>query len=825
MPFFAPVSSEEPLMGWPQFACDVEHSSIALDTWDFNLYRTPAWTLTIKGTESYSRNPVVDKGVMIIADTERVYCQDVISGKQRWATDLFGECGGSCAIIDDKVLVPLRDKIVLMDLTTGEPKSSLETGSNPSSPSFYKDDINSFFYFSTGGKPGTAVKFNLGLGRTSWQVKTEWGAPGGLGVNVEQGLVGIPSHYTIECADESTGSFGSTLEVNTQSFSATSAIGDYCVFTMSGGEIYLLPKPYERWNPQIIDVGGFTFWPPARFGEKLIEGNQDGRVVCFDVTGKIAWDVKMSNSVTGGCTIMGEKVLVPVGGSDKTKSGVYILDASNGNQLDFINIQAEVVFQPVVAWRRMFVEYGKNDRYATRYVSCFGKKPRTADQEPKLEIKNGKFDVEVGWMSEILRQITLVNTGKVSIDLLLTGENLLQPTVDTITIAPGTTETLRVKVLGKNRPGKYQAKINCHVLDPDYGDRSLGYITANITIKDSPPPPPPEQPPNPPQNLQARVVYDYIQLEWKAPDKGAEPIGYNIFRTVGNDPFSKTPVNKEKITDLTYADKEVIPGLKYSYRAVALGKGGLVSDPSNVVSAEVPIKLVAVKNLTVKPQGEGVLLSWESEQPVSFLVERDGSQIGMTTDHVFADSNPPKTKIIYKVYPTKDSLIGPEAFTIIDLTPEQPEPEPNPEPNPNPDPTPNPPPEVKKTIIEFTAGMEIATVNGVAKFSGASPYISGGRLMVPFRFLGESLGAKVDFTTDPKTTKVVTVTYLLAGIKVTLVMGSKIASVGENTVELDVPPEIKDGRTYVPLRFVTAALGGDVAWNATEKKATITYPK
>jgi hypothetical protein len=328
--------------------------------------------------------------------------------------------------------------------------------------------------------------------------------------------------------------------------------------------------------------------------------------------------------------------------------------------------------------------------------------------------------------------------------------------------------------------------------------------------------------------LQARVVYDYIQLEWKPPAKGSEPVGYNIFRTVGLEPFGKTPLNKEKITELNYSDREAIPGIKYSYRMVSLGKGGLMSDPSNTASAEIPIRLQAVKNLIAREQGEGVILSWDSEQPVSFLIERDGSQIGITTDHVFTDPSPPRAKLIYKVYPTKETLIGPEAFAIIDLSPEKPpppDPPPDPPPNPPPDPPPNPPPEIKKTVIEFTAGMEIATVNGVAKFSGATPYISGGRMMVPFRFLGESLGATVDFTTDPQTKKVLTVTYSLSGTQVTLMMGSKTAIVGEETVELDVPPEIKNGKTYVPLRFVTAALGGLVSWSQAEKKATITYPK
>lgn len=817
-------SSEDLPKPWPQFACDVAHSSVASDKWDYKTYKTPAWILTMKGTDGFSRNPVIDKGLMVIADSQRVYCMDVISGKQKWSSDLVNGCGGSCAIIGDRVLVPTSGNILSIDLATGNVQASLSIGS-ATSPSFYTDDYsNTGFYFGVPGKPGYAAKYDIDSGRKRWEMQTEWGCPGAIAVNVEEGIAGVTSHYSIYALDEMYGSMESQIETGTQSFAATSAIDRFCVYTMSGGETYLLPKLYEKWNPMIIDCGGFTFWPPAQFGKTLIQGNQDGRLVNFDLTGKVIWDVQMPGPVTNGSTVMDGTVLVPVGGSDKTKSGVYIMDAKTGSQIDFINIQAEYVFQPVVAWQRMFVEYGKNEKYTSRWLACYGKKPRPADQEPKLTIKDSVITTQVAWMGETLKQATLTNSGKVKLDLLLTGDTLITPTVETMTLAPGASETLRIKIVGKNKPGKYTQKINCHITDPDYGDQSLGYITAIITITEAAPPEPQDQPPNPPRELQARVVYDYIQLEWKQPDKGTEPLGYNVFRTVGTDAFPKDPINKSKITDLTYADKEVIAGLQYTYKVVALGKAGLVSDPSNTATVEIPIKLLAVKNLKAEKQGEGVLLTWESEQPVTFVIERNGDQVGMTSNLLFSDTNPPQEKLIYKVFPKKDNQFGPEAFVIIDLSPQKP-PDPNPEPEPNPEPQPEPTPEEKevKIVVEFTVGKEIATVNGTAKFSGAIPFISSGRMMVPFRFLGESIGAKVSYTSDPKTGKVLTVTYELAGKTVLLVMGSKTAIVGEDSVELDAPPQISGGKTYVPLRFVTAALGGTVDWNATEKKATITY--
>jgi hypothetical protein len=49
-----------------------------------------------------------------------------------------------------------------------------------------------------------------------------------------------------------------------------------------------------------------------------------------------------------------------------------------------------------------------------------------------------------------------------------------------------------------------------------------------------------------------------------------------------------------------------------------------------------------------------------------------------------------------------------------------------------------------------------------------------------------------------------------------------LAKVDGKDVKLDVAPIIKDGRTFVPIRFISEAFGADVKWDANEKKITIT---
>jgi len=55
-----------------------------------------------------------------------------------------------------------------------------------------------------------------------------------------------------------------------------------------------------------------------------------------------------------------------------------------------------------------------------------------------------------------------------------------------------------------------------------------------------------------------------------------------------------------------------------------------------------------------------------------------------------------------------------------------------------------------------------------------------------------------------------------------LQIGNKIAYVDGNQLTLDVPPQIINGRTMVPVRFVSEGLGAEVGWDGTTKTVTIT---
>lgn len=71
-------------------------------------------------------------------------------------------------------------------------------------------------------------------------------------------------------------------------------------------------------------------------------------------------------------------------------------------------------------------------------------------------------------------------------------------------------------------------------------------------------------------------------------------------------------------------------------------------------------------------------------------------------------------------------------------------------------------------------------------------------------------------------TKVSRVVYRLEKKEIILYIGKQNALVNGKEIKLDTSPFIKNGRTYVPLRFISESIGGSVIWDNNEKKVMIT---
>jgi hypothetical protein len=107
-------------------------------------------------------------------------------------------------------------------------------------------------------------------------------------------------------------------------------------------------------------------------------------------------------------------------------------------------------------------------------------------------------------------------------------------------------------------------------------------------------------------------------------------------------------------------------------------------------------------------------------------------------------------------------------------------------------------------------------LNGMPLSLSSPPVVVDDRTLVPVRGYMEALGAEV-YWQPPET-----VTVQWEDRTITLRLGNKQAQVGTATVGLDVPAQLIDNRTYVPLRFLSEGLGAEVAYDG--KAVHVTAP-
>jgi len=107
-------------------------------------------------------------------------------------------------------------------------------------------------------------------------------------------------------------------------------------------------------------------------------------------------------------------------------------------------------------------------------------------------------------------------------------------------------------------------------------------------------------------------------------------------------------------------------------------------------------------------------------------------------------------------------------------------------------------------------------VKGLQLKFDVPPQMQNGRTLVPLRVIFEALGALVDWNDSTQT-----ITGIKENTKIILKLNSTTVTVNDNVITLDVPATTVNGRTLVPVRFISEALGMDVKWDDKEKKVII----
>jgi len=120
---------------------------------------------------------------------------------------------------------------------------------------------------------------------------------------------------------------------------------------------------------------------------------------------------------------------------------------------------------------------------------------------------------------------------------------------------------------------------------------------------------------------------------------------------------------------------------------------------------------------------------------------------------------------------------------------------------------------IASTTIRLVIDSTTYTINGLSSQSDVAPFIDPAhdRTMVPIRLVAEGLGADVDWIGETRT-----VTIVRGNVNLTLHVDTPLPDgMGQAT--------ILDGRTFVPVRYVSEMLGASVRWDGTARAVYIEY--
>ncbi len=140
----------------------------------------------------------------------------------------------------------------------------------------------------------------------------------------------------------------------------------------------------------------------------------------------------------------------------------------------------------------------------------------------------------------------------------------------------------------------------------------------------------------------------------------------------------------------------------------------------------------------------------------------------------------------------------------------------------------------KKIISILTAATIIGAVPAMAAdedikiyyngdymtYDDVEPQIINDRTMLPFRKVLETMGAEVTYDEETRTVGAkrgdIELSFSLDSASVSVTAGDS-----PSTLEMDTAPVIQDGRTLVPVRFMSEALGMRVGWDSDSRTVSI----
>ena len=125
--------------------------------------------------------------------------------------------------------------------------------------------------------------------------------------------------------------------------------------------------------------------------------------------------------------------------------------------------------------------------------------------------------------------------------------------------------------------------------------------------------------------------------------------------------------------------------------------------------------------------------------------------------------------------------------------------------------------ETKNEVLTNNTKDILVFVDGNKIEFDQKPIIQNGRTLVPFRKIFEALNADVAWNNDTQQVKA-----KRNDTEISFIIGQKVLYInGKDSISMDVAPQIINGRSMVPLRVVSEALGVEVNWDNNQRIVTI----
>lgn len=124
--------------------------------------------------------------------------------------------------------------------------------------------------------------------------------------------------------------------------------------------------------------------------------------------------------------------------------------------------------------------------------------------------------------------------------------------------------------------------------------------------------------------------------------------------------------------------------------------------------------------------------------------------------------------------------------------------------------------ETSGRTVNLIVGQSTAQIDGQNVTMTAPAQVVSGRTLVPLRFISEAFGCEVNWD---GTTRTATVTLENQTIEVPI--GQSYVVINGEKADVEVPGQIINGSTFVPLRFIGENLGAKVDYDAATKGISI----